>query len=63
MTPDDQKASKKFVCASELARVFKSMICLFLTTSFLFLNVKHFSKEELSDDDMLDVDEDSPFAI
>mmetsp|Transcript_6467 Transcript_6467/g.7553 ORF Transcript_6467/g.7553 Transcript_6467/m.7553 type:complete len:153 (+) Transcript_6467:88-546(+) len=40
MTPDDQRASKKFVCASELARMFKSMICLFLTTSFLILNVK-----------------------
>ena len=40
MTLDDQKASKKFVCASELARVFKSMICLFLTTSFLFINMK-----------------------
>ena len=40
MTPDDQKASKKFVCASELARMFKSMICLFLTTSFLILNIK-----------------------
>ena len=41
MTLDDQKASKKFVCASELARVFKSMIGLFLTTSFLFLNMRN----------------------
>lgn len=49
MTIDDQKASKKFVCASELARVFKSMICLFLTTSFLFLNMK--SEPGLLDDE------------
>jgi len=53
MTVDDQKASKKFVCASELARVFKSMICLFLTTSFLFLNMK-------SDQGIMD---DEPFSV
>ena len=47
MTLDDQKASKKFVCASELARVFKSMICLFLTASFLYLNFK----DDLTDPD------------
>ena len=40
MTSEDVKTSKKFVCAAELARVFKSMICLFLTTSFILLRLK-----------------------
>jgi hypothetical protein len=39
------------------------MICLFLTTSFLFLNVKHFSKEEPVEDDFGDAVEDTPDAI
>ena len=48
MTLDDQRAAKKFICASELARVFKSMICLFLTTSFLFLNLRTNMDEGMS---------------
>ena len=56
MTLDDQRAAKKFICASELARVFKSMICLFLTTSFLFLNLRTNMDEGMS---MLGEDGDS----
>ena len=41
MTNEDVKTAKKFVCAAELARVFKSMICLFLTTSFVLLRLKN----------------------
>ena len=50
MTSEDIKTSKKFMCAGELARVFKSMICLFLTTSYILLRFQIVSEQELDGD-------------
>ena len=40
MTMEDLKSAKKYICAGELARVFKNMISLFLTTSYVLLRIK-----------------------
>ena len=60
MTSEDVKTSKKFVCAAELARVFKSMICLFLTTSFILLRLKATSLKgkEIAEEDLLPIEAD-----
>lgn len=57
MTPDDQKSSKKFICASELARVFKSLICLFLTTSFLVLDLDNKTEDQIESEKVLETAE------
>ena len=40
MPVEDIKSAKKYICAAEMARVFKNMISLFLTTSFILLRIK-----------------------
>ena len=50
MTSEDIKTSKKFICAGELARVFKSMICLFLTTSYILMRFKIVTEQEIEGD-------------
>lgn len=56
MTNEDIKTSKKFMCAGELARVFKSMICLFLTTSYILLRFRIVSEQELDGDSESNID-------
>ena len=56
MTNEDIKTSKKFMCAGELARVFKSMICLFLTSSYILLRFKIVTEQELKSGDDLNID-------
>ena len=56
MTNEDIKTSKKFMCAGELARVFKSMICLFLTSSYILLRFKIVTEHELKSGDDLNID-------
>ena len=56
MTNEDIKTSKKFMCAGELARVFKSMICLFLTSSYILLRFKIVTEHELKSGEDLNID-------
>lgn len=37
----DAKAARKYTCLAELSRVFKNMIGLFLTTSYVLLRIKN----------------------